>query len=66
MVKKSFLLVMLFAFVFLASGCVTVYTDGCCPDRQSARCSKKSTKGATETGPNMVKKADDWVKKNLW
>ena len=64
MVKKSFLLVMLFAFMFLASGCVTVYTDGCCPDKQSGQCNKKDAKAEKE--PNILKKADNWVKENIW
>jgi len=62
MVKKSFLLVILSAFVFLASGCVIVCRDECC----SAQCPKKSAKVAVEKGPNIVKKADDWVKEKLW
>jgi hypothetical protein len=66
MVKKSFLLVMLFIFMFLTSGCVTVYTDGCCPDKQSTQCTKKSAKTAAEKEPSIIKKADDWVKENLW
>jgi hypothetical protein len=64
MVKKSFLLVILFAFVFLASGCITVYTDGCCSNKQSDL--KKTSQVETEEGPGIVKKADDWVKANLW
>ena len=66
MVKKSFLLVMLFVFMFLASGCVTVYTDGCCSGKQPAQCTKKIAKAETEKKPNIVKQADDWVKENLW
>ena len=63
MVKKSFLLVILFVFMFLASGCVTVYTDGCCPDKQPGR---KTGKVKTEEGPGIIKQADDWVKQNIW
>ncbi|HNW38866.1 MAG TPA: hypothetical protein PL125_03195 [Candidatus Omnitrophota bacterium] len=63
MIKRAFLLVTLFAFVFLASGCVTVYTDGCCPDKKAAP--KKASKAENEE-PNIVKKADNWVKDNLW
>ena len=62
MVKKSFLLVILFAFVCLTSGCLTIYNDGACANQ----CPKKSAKVATEEGPNVLKKADDWVKTNLW
>jgi hypothetical protein len=63
MLKKPFLLVMLFAFMCLASGCVTIYNQECCPDKDG-QCIKKAAKG--EKGPNIVKKADDWVKKNIW
>jgi hypothetical protein len=66
MVKKSFLLVLLFAFMFLASGCITIYTDGCSSDKRSAQCVKRTDKGEAGKEPNMVKKADDWVKDNLW
>ncbi|MDP3042035.1 MAG: hypothetical protein Q8N62_04835 [Candidatus Omnitrophota bacterium] len=70
MVKKSFLLAMLFVFMFLASGCLTVNVDGCCPDKQPNQCIKKETKKETKKeskeGPGIVKKADDWVRENLW
>ena len=66
MVKKSFLLVILFVFMFLASGCVTVYTDACCSDKQSAQCTKKAAKVETEKGPGIVKKVDDWIRENIW
>ena len=66
MVRKSILLVMLLAFTFLVSGCITVYTDGCCPDKQSGQCMKKAAKGETEKGPNIIDKADNWVKEKLW
>jgi len=64
MVRKSFLLVLLFAFICVASGCVTVYTDGCCPDKPAGQGSKKVNKGEKFT--QAVKDADDWVKTNLW
>ena len=66
MVKKSFLLVMLFVFMFLASGCITIYTDGCSSDKRSSQCIKKADKTEPVKGPNMIKQADDWVKENLW
>jgi hypothetical protein len=62
MVRTSFLLFVLGAFVFLSSGCVTVYADGCCPDKQA----KKTAKVSEEKKPNMIKQADDWVRENLW
>jgi hypothetical protein len=64
MVKKSFLLVILFAFIFLVGGCVTVYTDGCCPNKPASQLSKKINKG--EKFSEKVKDADNWVKTNLW
>jgi hypothetical protein len=66
MVRKSLLLVMLLAFVFLASGCVTIYTEKACVDCKSDQCMKKTAKPKTEEGPGIVKKADNWVKDNLW
>jgi len=58
--KKLFLLVMLFAFTFLASGCITVYTDGCCPKRPPG------AKEAFKKGVEAVEKVDNWVEDNLW
>jgi hypothetical protein len=66
MVKKPFLLAMLFVFMLLASGCVTINTGGCCPDKYPAQCTKKAVKVQTEKGPCMVEKADNWVRENLW
>ena len=63
MVKKSFLVATLFVFMFLASGCITIYTDGSSPNKQS-QCIKKTVKADNE--PNIIEKADDWVKENLW
>jgi hypothetical protein len=64
MVKKSFLLVILFAFISLAAGCVTVYTDGCCPDKSAGQGSVKSSPGNKFC--ETVKNADDWVRTNIW
>ena len=66
MVKKSFLLVMLSAFMFLASGCVTVNTGRCHSEGSLSQCSKKATDSEDVQEPNMIKRADDWVKENLW
>ena len=67
MVKKSFLLVILFAFIFLASGCVTICAEKVYVDGKSPQCIKKSTPGETKGSPGgMVQKTDDWVKENLW
>jgi hypothetical protein len=76
MVKKAFLLVFIFVFLFLASGCVTVNTDGCCSNKQPAAppCTEriiqvrpeKSPKVKAEKGPNILDQADNWVKENLW
>jgi hypothetical protein len=64
MLKRSFLWAILFAFMLLASGCVTVYTDGCCPGSASKQGAKQAGKGEKFT--NVVKGADDWVKNNIW
>ena len=67
MVKKSFLLAILFTFVFLASGCVTISAENIYVDGKSPQCTKKAAKGETKEGlGGMVKKADDWVKENIW
>ena len=64
MVKKPFLLALLFVFMFLASGCLTINTDGCCPNKNLVKCPKKVVK--TENEPNIIEKADNWVKDKLW
>ena len=66
MVKKTFLSVVLFAFVFLGSGCVTICAEKVCVDGDAAQCGKKTTQVTAEEGPNMIEKADNWVKENLW
>jgi len=64
MIRKAFLLVILFAFIFLASGCVTVYTDGCCPDKPASQCPHQTNK--MEKIKKAVKDTDDWVRTNMW
>lgn len=64
MLKKSFLWAILFAFIFLGSGCVTVYTDGCCPDKAAKPASQNA--GKMEKFSETVKNADDWVRTNIW
>lgn len=66
MMKKFFLLSVLFVFIFLVSGCITVNTDGCCPDKKNNPCTKKIVKADSREDSSPIKKADDWVKKNLW
>ena len=66
MVKNSFLLVTHFFFIFLASGCVTICAEKVYVDGNSSLCIKKAAKAGTEKDPNIVERADDWVKKNLW
>ena len=66
MVKKSFLLVMFFVFMFLTSGCITINTDGCCSGKNSAQCTKKAAKTEGRKEPKPVKKADDWIKDHFW
>ncbi len=66
MVKRSFLWAILFAFIFCASGCVTVYTDGCCPNNSAKQKAGKSGGNAGDKIINAVKETDDWVKRNIW
>ena len=66
MVKKSFLLGLLFVFMFLVNGCITVNADGCCSNKNSVQCAKKAAKTEGKKEPNIVTKADNWVKENLW
>jgi len=66
MVKKPSLLVILGIFVFLASGCVTICAEKVYVDDNSVKTIKKATKTEVAKGPNIVEKADNWVKENLW
>lgn len=66
MVKKSFLLVLLPAFIFLASGCVSICAEKVYVDGSSSQCIRKTAKGGTEKEPNIVKQVDNWVKEKLW
>ena len=65
MVRKLFLLSILFLFVFLGSGCTIAKSVGgaCVGFAQGA------TVGAKEgykDDVSWIKKADTWVKENLW
>ncbi|MFA5092444.1 MAG: hypothetical protein WC543_00650 [Candidatus Omnitrophota bacterium] len=66
MMKKFFLLLVLFVFAFLTSGCITINTDGCCSNKANSCCEKKAVKAEPKESVNPIKVADDWVKKNLW
>lgn len=61
MVKKSFLLVVLFIFVFLASGCTLAKGTTC-----AAGGFVQGAKEGAKEDCNSVQKADTWVKDNLW
>jgi len=61
MIKKSFLLVILFAFVSL-SGCCTVAKGTVGAAGGLAQGAKEGAKDDC----NAIKKADTWVKDNLW
>ena len=65
MVKKSFLWVVLLAFVFLASGCTLAKVTTCSAGGfiQGAR---EGAKQGAQEDCNSVQKADTWVKDNLW
>jgi hypothetical protein len=62
--KKSFLLALLFVFIFLASGCVSITAEKVYVDGKPA--GAKPAKASGEEDPGIIKKTDDWVKKNLW
>lgn len=66
MMKKPALFVMLLGFMFFVAGCITVNSDGCCPGNSTNKCASKEVKPAAPKGPNMIDKADSWVKENLW
>jgi hypothetical protein len=65
MVKRPCLWAILFAFIFCASGCVTVYTDGCCPNN-AAKSGVSKGGGKGDKILEAVKETDDWVKRNIW
>jgi hypothetical protein len=62
MVKKSFLSVVFLAFVFLASGCCTLAKGTTCAAGGFVQGAKE---GAKEDC-NSIKKADAWIRDNLW
>lgn len=65
MVKKSFLSVVLLAFIFLVSGCTLarVTSGAACGFVQGAR---EGAKQGTQEDCNSIQKADIWVQDNLW
>ncbi len=65
MVRKSFLLGILVFFVLLASGCTVVKGAG----GAVMGCAQGAAGGASQgfkDDTNWIKKADNWVKENLW
>jgi len=64
--KKFLLLVVFFVFMFLTSGCITIYTDKCCQNKNLCQSTKKLVKADSGENFNPIRTADDWVKKNLW
>ncbi len=64
MVRQSILLVIL--FVFSVSGCVSICAEKVYVEGNPSQC-KISAKSAAQEGPTgIIKKADNWVKENLW
>lgn len=65
MVKKLFLSVVLFIFVFLANGCTVVKgtTYSACGLAAGAR---EGIQEGSKQDANAIQKADVWVKENLW
>lgn len=62
MLKKVFLSGALLVFVFLTSGCGTLYKGGSGLARGAQEGAKEDWAWLTQS----VQKSDDWVKKNLW
>ncbi len=65
MVKKSVLLGIFLAFIFLASGCTVAKGVG----GAVVGCAQGAAGGASQgfkDDVSWVKKADNWVKENLW
>ncbi len=65
MIKKSFLLVILFAFVSLA-GCCTVAKGTAGAAAGAAGGLAQGVQEGAKDDCNAIKKADAWVKHNLW
>ncbi len=65
MVKKSFLWVIFFIFVFLASGCTLVKGTGGAAVGLAQGAREGAKEGAKEDW-NSIKKVDAWIKDNLW
>jgi len=66
MMRKPALLMMLVGFMFSVAGCITVNNDGCCAGKSTNKCASKEVRPPATKGPNMIDKADSWVKENLW
>ena len=65
MVRKLFLLSIFSLFIFLASGCTLVKGTG----GAAVGLTQGAARGASEgfkDDVSFVKKADNWVKNNLW
>ena len=61
MVKKSFLWVVFFVFVFLASGCTLVKGVTCAGGGFA-----EGVKEGAKEDYNSIQKADAWIKDKLW
>ena len=61
MVKKSFLLIILTSFIFLACGCTVIKGTG----GAAVGCVQGSVEGFKDD-MSFIKKADNWTKDNLW
>lgn len=65
MVKKLFLSVVFFIFVFLVSGC-TVAKGTTCAAGGFVMGAKQGIQEGAQQDWNSIQKADGWVKDNLW
>jgi len=66
MVKKFFLLAILFVFIFLASGCCTVVRSTTGAVGGFAMGTIEGSKEGFKEDLGLIEKADNWVKENLW
>lgn len=61
MIRKSFLLMTLFVFIFLACGCTVIKGTG----GAAVGCAQGASEGFKDD-VGFVKKADTWTRENLW
>ncbi|MDP2927984.1 MAG: hypothetical protein Q8N80_04225 [Candidatus Omnitrophota bacterium] len=65
MVKKSFLLITLSVFIFLTCGCTLIKGTGGAVGGAAVGCAQGASEGFRDD-VSFIKKADNWIKDNLW